>query len=137
MEKIVLDSYALISVFLDERGAEVVTDILLDGNAGNIELHITSYNMGEVYYMIWRKTSKALADICWQAMADLHLFITEPNIELTFAAATLKATYKLSYADAHAAALSLKLNATIITGDKEFNNLKNIKGFKVKFIENK
>lgn len=134
MEKIVLDSYALIAVFLDEQGADVVTKILLQGNAGSIELHITSYNMGEVYYMIWRKASKVQADVCWDAMADLHLFITEPSINLTFAAATLKATYKLSYADAHAAALALQINATVITGDKEFTNLKNIKGFKVKYI---
>ncbi len=58
MDKIVLDSYALIAVFLDEPGAEAVTKILLEGNAGNMELHITSYNMGEVYYMVWSKSSK-------------------------------------------------------------------------------
>ncbi len=134
MEKIVLDSYALIAVFLDEPGADLVTQILLDGNIRKLELHITSYNMGEVYYMVWRKTSKEKADTCWHAMRDLHLFITEPTIDLTFTAATLKATHKLSYADAHAAALSVHLNATLLTGDKEFENLKNIKGFKVKYI---
>lgn len=134
MEKIVLDSYALISVFMDEEGAEFVSKILLDGNAGKIELHITSYNMGEVYYMIWRKSSKVKADICWHAMIDLHLIITEPTIDLTFTAATLKATHKLSYADAHAAALALHINATLLTNDKEFDSLKDIKGFKVKYI---
>ncbi len=67
-------------------------------------------------------------------MIDLHLFITEPTIELTFAAATLKATHKLSYADAHAAALALDLHATLLTGDKEFDNLKEIPKFKVKQI---
>ena len=134
MEKVVLDSYALIAVFLDEPGADIVTNILLEGNAGKIELHIISYNMGEVYYMIWRKASKTKADICWHAMKDLHLLITVPDMHLTFAAATLKASYKLSYADAHAAALSIHLNATLLTGDKEFESLKNIKGFKAKYI---
>ena len=43
-------------------------------------------------------------------------------------------TAKLSYADAHAAALVLHLKATLVTGDKEFENLTTIKGFKVKFI---
>lgn len=134
MEKIVLDSYALISLFLDEDGAEFVSKILLEGNTGKVELHITSYNMGEVYYMIWRKSSKTEADVCWNAMIDLQLIITEPTIHLTFTAATLKATHKLSYADAHAAALALHINGTLLTNDKEFANLKDIKGFKVKYI---
>ncbi len=135
MENIVFDSYALIALFLNEKGSSVVSNMLLDGNAGKFELFITSYNMGEVYYMIWRKSSKAKADVCWDAMLDLNLNVTEPGIVLTFEAATIKATTKLSYADAHAAALTLHLNATLVTGDREFNNLKNIKGFKVKYID--
>jgi uncharacterized protein len=134
MEKVVLDSYALIAVFLDEPGADFVSRILLDGNTGTLQLHITSYNMGEVYYMVWRKSSKAKADICRHAMIDLHLVITEPGIDLTFSAAALKATHKLSYADAHAAALALHLNASLITGDKEFNSLKASTGLKLKYI---
>ncbi len=58
MEKIVLDSYALITLFLGEDGAEAVIKTLADGNSGKVELHMTSYNAGEVYYMVWRKTSK-------------------------------------------------------------------------------
>jgi ribonuclease VapC len=134
MERIVLDSYALIAFFLGEAGADEVTKILVDGNDGKVELHITSYNLGEVYYMVFRKSSKEKADMCWQAISDLHLFVTEPTIDLTFKAASLKATRKLSYADAHAAALALELNAVLITNDPEFDNLKNIKGFKVKSI---
>ena len=133
MKKIVLDSYALIAMFLDEDGADFVKQILIDGNTGTHELHITSYNMGEVYYMIWRKNSKKQAEVCWHAMKDLHLFITEPTLDLTFTAATLKATHKLSYADAHAAALAINLNAVLITGDKEFDNLKS-KQLKVRYI---
>jgi len=132
MDKIVLDSYALIAVFIDEPGADAVTKILLEGNAGNLELHITSYNMGEVYYMIWRKASKVQADVCWNAMLDLHLIVTEPSLDLTHAAATLKASYKLSYADAHAAALTLQVKGTLLSNDKEFDNLKSIKGFKLR-----
>jgi predicted nucleic acid-binding protein len=134
MEKIVLDSYALIALFLGDPGADFVSKILTDGNVGKAELHITSYNMGEVYYMVWRKSSKEKADLCWEAMENLHLIITEPTIDLTFTAATLKATCKLSYADAHAAALALELNATLITNDREFDSLKHIKGFIVKYI---
>ncbi|MEJ7823602.1 MAG: PIN domain-containing protein [Chitinophagaceae bacterium] len=137
MDKIVLDSYALITVFLDEPGADAVTKILLEGNAGNLELHITSYNMGEVYYMIWRKASKVQADVCWNAMLDLHLIVTEPSLDLTHAAATLKASYKLSYADAHAAALALHLKGTLLSNDKEFASLKNTKGFKLRSFANR
>jgi predicted nucleic acid-binding protein len=54
--------------------------------------------------------------------------------ELTYKAAQIKSSYILSYADAFAAALTIKKKATLITGDKEFKNLSRERGFKVHFI---
>ncbi|HEV8079568.1 MAG TPA: hypothetical protein VGP43_02570 [Chitinophagaceae bacterium] len=53
-----------------------------------------------------------------------------PTIDLTFTAATLKATHKLSYADA----LALHINGTLVINDKEFANRKDIKGCKFKYV---
>ncbi len=96
-------------------------------------MYLCSYNAGEIYYSIWRKDGKAIADACRKKLLQFQIPIVEADLQLTFEAATLKATRKLSYEDAHAAALALHLNATL-TGDKKFNNLKDVKGFKFKMI---
>jgi ribonuclease VapC len=130
----VLDTFALVAFFRDEKGADEIEKVLIDTLQGKHELYLCSYNAGEIYYALWRKDGKAFADACRKKLIQFQITIIEADLQLTFEAATLKATHKLSYADAHAAALALHLNATILTGDKEFNNLKDIKGFKVKQI---
>jgi ribonuclease VapC len=48
----------------------------------------------------------------------------EANRGLAYDAAKLKGKYPIAYADCFAAALSLKLNASLVTGDPEFKKLK-------------
>ena len=49
--------------------------------------------------------------------------LVDANRDLTYRAAKLKAIYHIAYADCFAAALSLKLKATVVTGDPEFEKL--------------
>jgi hypothetical protein len=51
----VLDSYALITFFEDEPGAEIVEALILKAEEGNVELAISVVNLGEVWYSIARK----------------------------------------------------------------------------------
>ena len=134
MAAFILDSFALIAFFRGEKGAAEIEKLLLDALNEKHHLYICSYNAGEIYYTVWRKNGKTLADECRIKLLQFPVTIIEADLELTFEAATIKATRKLSYADAHAAALALHLNATVVTGDKEFENLKDIKGFKVRYI---
>lgn len=134
MTALVVDSFAFLAYYRDETGADEVLKMIHDAVDGKVKLYATTCNLGEVYYMSWRKHSKTHADKVWEELMQLPLIIVEPDIQMTFEAATLKATGKLSYADAHAAALTLHLKATLVTGDKEFESLKKIKGFKVKYI---
>ncbi|HEV8079572.1 MAG TPA: type II toxin-antitoxin system VapC family toxin [Chitinophagaceae bacterium] len=134
MAAYVLDTFALVAFFRGEKGADEVEKLLVDALTGRHQLYLCSYNAGEIYYAIWRKSGKGMADACRIKLLQFQITIIEADLQLTFEAATIKATHKLSYADAHAAALALHLNATVLTGDKEFNDLKNIKGFKVKQI---
>lgn len=78
----------------------------------------------------WKRISRQMPE----KLLQFDITIIEPDLQLTLEAATIKATHKLSFADAHAAALALHLNATLITGDKEFENLEDIKKFKVKYL---
>ena len=134
MAAFVLDSFALIAFFRAEKGANEMEKLLLDALNGKHVLYLCSYNAGEIYYATWRKNGKTMADNCRIKLLQFPITIVEADLQLTFEAAAIKATRKLSYADAHAAALALHMNATVITGDKEFENLKDIKGFKVKYI---
>ncbi len=134
MAAFVLDTFAVVAFFRAEKGANEIEKLLIDALTGIHQLYLCSYNAGEIYYAIWRKDGKAIADACRTKLLQFQITIIEADLQLTFEAAAIKAISKLSYADAHAAALTLHLNATLLTGDKEFNNLKGIKGFKVKQI---
>ena len=58
----------------------------------------------------------------------------DADMNLSLAAAKLKAKYKMSYADAFAATLTIAKKGTLITGDKEFKHLHGETNFKVEFI---
>ena len=54
-------------------------------------------------------------------LVPLRLLLTKG---LAYEAAKLKGKYRIAYADCFAVALSVKLNATLVTGDPEFKKLK-------------
>jgi predicted nucleic acid-binding protein len=70
-----------------------------------------------------RKVSQAAADQVIEQIASLPIELVEADLVLTKQAAIFKATNKLSYADAFAAALAKIKNAELITGDPEFKEL--------------
>jgi ribonuclease VapC len=134
MAHFVLDSYAMLAFFRNEDGAEKVEQILNDAVSDKHQLYMTCINAGEVYYMSSRKDGVAKAEIAWKAMRQFPILMIDVDLEFTLAAAKLKAKYSISYADAFAAALTIKRKATLITGDDEFEALKNEVGFKVRYI---
>ena len=50
--------------------------------------------------------------------------MVEVNKDCAYEAAKLKGKYRIDYADCSAVALSVKLNASLVTGDPEFKKLK-------------
>ena len=134
MAKFVLDSYSMLAFFRDEPGADTVEKLLNEAAEDKHELYITVVNVGEVYYMSCRKDSVAKANRVWEAMRKFPLHFIEIGMELSLAAAKIKANYKLSYADAFAAAVTIQKKATLVTGDNEFEALKGETNFKVKYL---
>lgn len=134
MTAFVLDSFALLAYFRNEMGTETVAQLLNEAASDKNQLFITNINAGEVYYIAYRKNGLQKAELVWKAIQEFPITITEANMALTYKAANLKARYRLSYADAFAAALTILKNATLITGDAEFNNLKGEENFKVQFL---
>jgi len=134
MKRIVFDSYALLALFRDEKGREEVSNLLTEIANGEKEGFISVLNVGEVYYISHRKDGKEKAEDVLTAMVHFPLEITDADFDLTITAAKLKAKYKLSYADAFAASVTINKKATLITGDKEFKHLEGETNFKVQFI---
>lgn len=134
MKQIVFDSYALIALFRGEIGAQQVKELLVTIANDEAAGYITAVNAGEIYYMISRKSNSKIAESAINALLQMPIEITEPSLQLCLEAAAIKAKFSLSYADAFAAALAISKKATLITGDKEFENLKNLPGFKVKYL---
>lgn len=134
MAHFILDSYAMLAYFRNEKGGEKVEQLLNEAVADKHELYMTCINAGEVYYMAYRKDGIDKADIVWKALQQFPIHITDVDMAFTFKAAKLKAGNKLSYADAFAAVLTIAKKATLITGDREFDSLIKEPGFKVKYI---
>jgi ribonuclease VapC len=134
MANFVLDSYAMLAFFRNEEGAAKVAQLLHDAANDKHELYMPCVNAGEVFYITYRKENPSKADIAWKALQLFPIHIVEADMDLTFAAAKLKARFSVSYADAFAAALTISKKAILITGDREFDALIKEPNFKVTYL---
>ncbi len=123
MTKYVLDSFALIAYFEDESGADKVSEILRALMNRKAKGFMSIINWGEMYYNTMREQGVEEAEKVLTQFDKYPIKLIEADRRLTYEAAKLKARYKIAYADCFAAALTLSLNALLITGDPEFNKL--------------
>jgi predicted nucleic acid-binding protein len=134
VKKIVFDSHALITFFRKEPKYTVVRDLLVQVANNEMEAFMSSINAGELYYMMVRKSNIKNAGEAMKALKSFPIHFVDADFTHCMEAAALKAKYKFSYADAFAAALTIKQKATLITGDDEFKVLSSEAGFKVKYL---
>jgi uncharacterized protein len=120
MKRIVLDASALMTFFEDRAGAEKVEDLIRLGVEGRRQLLMSVVNWGEVYYSTWRAKGPGVARKVLEDIAQLPLEIVDADLELTGAAAELRAEHKLPYSDCFAAALAAHRKAALATSDKDF-----------------
>jgi ribonuclease VapC len=124
MKRYVLDSYAMIAYFEDEAGADRVARLLRQLIQGKAKGYLSVVNWGEVYYNTMREGGVAEAEKVILQLDKFPIQMVEVNRDFAYEAAKLKGKYRIAYADCFAVALSVKLNATLVTGDPEFKKLK-------------
>ena len=119
----VLDSYALLAYFADEKGRGPVEKLLTDALNDEVLIKMTVINLGEVIYIAERKRGLPEAQLTLSRIKELPIKLMDIDEELALAAAHIKAEHSIAYADCFAAALSRLQKAVLLTGDPEFKKL--------------
>ena len=123
MPATVLDSYALIAYFRGEPAGIPVKELLQKAGKADKPVHMTEVNYAEAQYMILRKDgAEAWAQVA-KTLAALPIEFHPADRGLADLAADFKARFRLSLADAFAAALAKQQKADLVTGDPEFKSL--------------
>jgi tRNA(fMet)-specific endonuclease VapC len=122
----VLDSFAVLALLGREPGGGVVAELLRRAQNKQARVLMSWVNAGEVAYIIERRwgLERSLAALATLEATALELVPAERD--LTVAAAHIKASHAVAYADAFAAALAQQSAATLVTGDPEFELLEDV-----------
>ena len=119
----VLDSFALIVYFRDEPGAEEVENLLVTAGKKDSPLHMTDVNDAEVKYSIVKKDGAEAWGEAAKILQGLPIDFHSTNRAMADTAADFKSRFKISLADAFAAALAKERKAELVTGDPDFKAL--------------
>jgi PIN domain nuclease of toxin-antitoxin system len=120
MLDVVFDSFALLALLRNEKGADMVQVLLERANRNDARLHMTEINYAEVKYTALRKGgAKRWIEIAAYIEAVPIQFHPIDRV-LSDSAADFKAQYRMSLGDACAAALASRMSCEIMTGDPEF-----------------
>ena len=126
MRAYVLDSYSLITFFEKDKGFEIMIDLFDKAVSDKAKLFMNIINWGEVYYIILREQNAEKADLFEESFEKLPVGLIYPDKSLIKNASSYKAHNALSYADCIAAATTDIHKGALVTGDKEFEQLKDI-----------
>jgi predicted nucleic acid-binding protein len=113
-----LDACAVIAYLSNEPGLDKVEDLFFRAERGEISLYMHNLNLLEVYYGVRRaygakQAAKTLNDINALPVS----FVPEIGGVFFIEAGRLKASYKMSLADAVLVATASVIGATVITSD--------------------
>ena len=125
-ERKVIDSWAVIAWLLDQNAAPKVEAFLQEADAGKLQLLMSWINAGQVYYIVAKRIGRLAAEEFLHRLPSLPVRVVVPDENNIIAAARLKGSRRLSYADAFAAALAIREGASVITGDRELAELKDL-----------
>ena len=97
--------------------------LLERAETGQLQLSMSWMNVGEVFSLTSRKLGALQAEEFHSRLPSLPVRLLLPDDAEVIQAAKLKARYRISYADAFAAALAMRENAALVTGDPELRAL--------------
>jgi predicted nucleic acid-binding protein len=125
-EKLVLDSFALVSLFHREPGWQIVQKALYDQDKSRTRAVLNWINWGEFYYIVKRRVGAAKTMDALRLLEQLPIELFPVDHALVRAAAEIKSEHPLSYADAFCIATAQRLGATVLTNDPEFESVEEL-----------
>jgi predicted nucleic acid-binding protein len=127
MADYVMDTTALLTLFKDEEGAQVVEDILDACEAGRAVAYVPFMSLMELEYTTLREKGPRIADRALAMVQAWPVERVESSPEWGRKAAWVKSQVSLSIADAWNAALALRLDAELVHKDPEFDQVPGLK----------
>jgi predicted nucleic acid-binding protein len=115
-----LDTSALLCLRDDEAGAARVAELLQAGASGKPECRGCFITLMEIYYRVWKDESKAAGYRAYNQALQLPIQWIHESPTLLERAASVKAMYPVSLADAWIAAAALESTAVLVHKDPEF-----------------
>lgn len=120
----ILDTFALISYFEGEKGAEKVKNVLEEKQKmKNIEILLCVVNLAEVYYITATERNIEKGEQTINIIKSLPITIVIADEKLSLEAARIKAKYRISLGDTFVGALAKERNGIVLTGDPHFKKL--------------
>lgn len=125
-KKLVLDSFALVSLFHKEPGWEKVRAALYEQQRAGTTAYLNWVNWGEFFYIVKRKVGAEQATESLQILEQLPIELVPVDLPLVREAAEIKSAYAVSYADAFCIATARRLSGTVLTSDPEFHAVEHL-----------
>jgi ribonuclease VapC len=123
MKRWLLDTSALLALRDDEAGADEVAALLAKAQAGKVRCFGCFITLMEVLYRVWKDEGEVAGRLAHAQCFALPIEWLHETPEMLEAAARLKATQRLSLADAWIAAAAELKAATLVHKDPEFSAL--------------
>jgi predicted nucleic acid-binding protein len=125
-EKLVLDSFALLSLYHREPGWLVVQKALYEQEKAQTRAALNWINWGEFLYIVKRRVGPAKTTDALHLLEQLPIELYPIDQPLVRAAAEIKSEHALSYADAFCVATAQRLDAAVLTNDPEFESVESL-----------
>jgi predicted nucleic acid-binding protein len=119
----VLDANAVVSFIEAGPGSVRVQRLFEDALRQRCVVQISVLNWGEVFYLVWQRRGEETARQTMANLSRLPLNRVPLDLSLCLKAGEIKAIYKVPYVDSVAAALAKSQQATLVTADRDFENL--------------
>jgi len=143
MKNIVLDSWSIIAWLQGESPGEKVRNLVnwvngernsedkvrsLIGQSTIVEMRllVNIINLGEVFYILGRRKGEQEAKETIDEIKENRLEIIPVSNSLVFKAASIKMNHLIAYADAFAIATAMTQEGSLLTGDPELKDVRDI-----------
>ncbi len=120
VDSFVLDTSAILTFTDQEDGAEEVERIVTEARAGRCRLEACSISLMELYYITLRESGEDEAANLVALIKSWPLNWVYPDEKILLQAGKLKASFRLSVADALIAAVAKLHGAKLVHKDPEF-----------------